>query len=192
MSCVMIVLEMEKSCSCFNVSIIKTTHKYMPTPPTLETWRNQLIFSEFEPDVNPLSWRGQRTSETWLLFISRQGKISLWTLNSYRGWKFWQRCCTARQCRNSFRDLTQHSGQHSNKHHRDAFNHSRTNESLTSTLNSLIQIRQLLIIFCSTRVNLSYSTSCLKQRLCNLVHVPCTRLWGRELFEQAGKLQWQR
>lgn len=163
----------------------------MPTPPTLETCRNQLIFSEFEPVANLLSWQGQRTSETWLLFISWQSKISSWTLNSYREWKFWQQYCTASQYCNLSYDLTRHSGEHSNKICRDAFNHSRTNESLTFTLNSLIQVKKLLIIFCSAGVNPSYLTSCLKQHLCDLIHILCSRLRGQELFEQAGKLQWQ-
>jgi len=36
----------------------------MPTPPTLETWRNQLIFFEFEPVANLISQQGQKMSET--------------------------------------------------------------------------------------------------------------------------------
>lgn len=63
---------------------------------------------------------------------------------------------TARQYSRLFYDVTQDSGEHPNKLCRDDFNHSRTNESLTFTLNSLIQVRELLIIFHSAGVNVSY------------------------------------
>lgn len=56
----------------------------MPTPFTLETWRNQLIFFKFEPVTKLMSIRDLTS------FCIPTGKISSWTLNSCREWKFSQ------------------------------------------------------------------------------------------------------
>ena len=189
---VTIILEMEKARSSFNVSFIKTTHKiyaYSAYPRNLE--KSTDLFWIWTCCKSDISTRSKNVRNLTAFYILTR-KIRSSTLNSYGEWKFWPWHCTASQYSKLLHDPAQDSGWHSHQLCREAFHHSRTNESQTFTLNSLIQARQFLTVFHSAGMNLCYLTSCLKQHRCDLIHILHARLRGQELFEPAGKLRWQR